>query len=107
MIQRWLRHLALTLALLFAQQGAALHELEHLADQAAEHSEQDKHSPHFPHSPHCAKCLAYAAVGSAAASAPLAFDGIAAAPIPVAEEIIPAFSTPLYAYRSRAPPRSA
>lgn len=100
---RLLYSLLLAFALLFAQQGAALHTLSHFADETPAHSEQEKHLPHFPA---CDKCIAYAAVGSAAAPSPLAFDGQTGSGIFIAATLFPVFSTPLHAYRSRAPPRS-
>lgn len=104
MIQRWLLHLAFAFALLFAQQGAALHALSHLAEGSPAHSEQEKH---LPHAPACEKCVAYAAMGSAASSPPLAFDTPKAIGIFAAIALFSALVSPLHAYRSRAPPRSA
>lgn len=104
MTQRWLLHLAFAFALLFAQQGAALHALSHLAEGAPAQS-QSQQEKHLPHSPACDKCVAYAGMGSAAAPAPLAFDAKIIAGTVAAAVLFPAFSAPLHAYRSRAPPR--
>jgi hypothetical protein len=104
MIPRRLLHLAIAFALLFAQQGAALHALSHLADGATTHSEQEKH---LPHAPVCDKCVAYAAMGSAATSSPPALDGQKAVGALAAIIPVPFFTSALQAYRSRAPPRSA
>ena len=99
---RFFYTLLLALALLFAQQGAALHALSHLADGVPEHSQQEKH---LPHSPACDKCVAYAGVGSAAFSAPFTFEGQFIAGILAATVYLLVLSAPLHAYRSRAPPR--
>ena len=99
---RLLFSLWLALALLFAQQGAALHALSHLADGVPEHSQQEKH---LPHSPACDKCVAYAGVGSAAFSVPFTFEGQIIAGILAAVIFLLIFSTPLRVYLSRAPPR--
>ncbi|MFA7239617.1 MAG: hypothetical protein WC091_05840 [Sulfuricellaceae bacterium] len=104
MIPRRLLHLAFAFALLFAQQGAALHALSHLMNGTPAHSEQEKH---LPHTPACDKCVAYAAVGSTASSSPLAFDGQKAVGLLAAIIPVPLFTSALQAYRSRAPPRSA
>lgn len=58
----------LAFALLFAQQGAAVHALSHLAEPPPAHSQQDKH---LPHSPACDKCVVYAGVGGAVAASGL------------------------------------
>ncbi|MEO6421506.1 MAG: hypothetical protein ABIR84_02140 [Candidatus Nitrotoga sp.] len=50
--------LLLTLLLLFAQQGGAVHALRHTL---AEHGQQ--HDKHAPHSSGCAHCAAYAQFG--------------------------------------------
>src|SRR5512143_2785999 len=76
----------LAFALLFAQQGAALHALSHLAEPPAGQSQQDKH---VPHSPACEKCVVYAGIGGAVASGALDIaSGIAVAG-PVARQAAP------------------
>ena len=65
---RLLLFLFIALALLFAQQGAAIHALSHLSEPLPSHSQQDKH---LPHSPACDKCVVYAGVGSAVAASSL------------------------------------
>jgi len=92
----------LVFALLFAQHGAALHALSHFADNAPNSSQQNKH---LPHSPACDKCMAYADIGSAAASSPPIFAAPETLFIPVAVLSLLFPSSPLYSYRSRAPPR--
>ena len=62
MNSRLLFLLWLAFALLFAQQGAALHALSHLADSVPAQSQQEKN---LPHSPACDKCVVYAQLGSA------------------------------------------
>lgn len=104
MKSRWLLHLCFALVLLFAQQGAVLHALSHLAENRSAHSGEEKH---LPHSPACDKCVMYAGLGGAAASAPLFF-----APQPVIAVLAAAlfalfFAAPRRPYLSRAPPRPA
>lgn len=102
MNRRLLFSLLLAFALLFAQQGAVLHALAHLAEGTPAQSQQEKH---LPHSPACDKCVAYAGIGSAASSAPLAFDGQGASGVLAAAVLFLILSSPLHPYRSRAPPR--
>ena len=101
MKSRWLLHLCFALALLFAQQGAALHALSHLAETLPAQSQQEKH---LPHSPACDKCVVYAGMGSAAAAAPPSFDLREAGESFIATQFSPLFSKPQPAYSSRAPP---
>lgn len=102
MNSRLLLSLWLAFALLFAQQGAALHALAHLTDSVPAQSQQEKH---LPHSTACDKCVVYAGIGSAASSAPLAFCVQEAADVLAAAVIFLLLPTPLHLYRSRAPPR--
>jgi len=105
MKSRWLLlHLCFALALLFAQQGAALHALSHLGENLPAQSEQEKH---LPHSPACDKCVVYAGVGSAAAAAPLVFAAQQGAIILATALFALFFSAPYRPYLSRAPPRLA
>lgn len=99
---RLLYSLLLAFALLFAQQGAVLHALAHLAEGTPTQSQQEKH---LPHSPACDKCVVYAGIGSAASSSPLVFHGQETADILAAAVLFLILSFPLHAYRSRAPPR--
>lgn len=99
---RWILFVWLAFALLFAQQGAALHALSHLADSVPAQSQQGKH---LPHSPACDKCVAYAGIGSAAPSSPPMFATQEATAILAAVLFLLFFSAPLYSYFSRAPPR--
>jgi hypothetical protein len=98
---RLLYSLLLGLAMLFAQQGAALHALSHLAEKAPAQSQQEKH---LPHSQSCEKCVAYAGVGSGVSSSPLVFASADKIAIFATVIFLTFFSAPLRAYRSRAPP---
>ena len=101
---RLLFSLWLACALLFAQQGAALHALSHLAEGVPGAPAQSQQEKHLPHSLTCDQCIAYAGIGSAAVSSPLAFDGSNAVAILAATVFFLIFASPLRAYRSRAPP---
>jgi hypothetical protein len=92
----------LAFALLFAQQGAALHALSHLTDGVPNQSQQGKH---LPHSPACDKCMVYASIGGAAPSSSLMFATQETTVILAAVLFLLFFSAPLYSYLSRAPPR--
>ncbi|MDD5240988.1 MAG: hypothetical protein PHG47_04590 [Sulfuricella sp.] len=97
----WLSFL-LAFSLLFAQQGAAVHALSHLADGVPAESQQDKHQSH---SPACDKCVAYAGIGSAAPSSPPLFAASETTFILAAVLSLLFFSASRFSYRSRAPPR--
>ena len=87
-----MRHWLLIFLFLFAQVGALAHGVSHLHDQA------------LGEEPVCEQCLAYAPIGAAAASAPLAWSVPAEA---IADEAtIPAVLIPRFqpGYQSRAPP---
>ena len=64
--------LLLTLLLLFAQQGGAMHALHHVL---AEHDQQ--HDKHTPHSSACGYCAAYTQLGGVLGSSPHSFAVIA------------------------------
>ncbi|BAN34163.1 hypothetical protein SCD_n00314 [Sulfuricella denitrificans skB26] len=104
MNSRLLFSLWLALALLFAQQGAALHALSHFADGVPAQSQQEKH---LPHSPACDKCIVYAGIGGAAASSPPVFAVPETTAILAAVFFLLFFSAPLRTYLSRAPPSLA
>jgi len=104
MNSRLLFLLWLAFALLFAQQGGALHALSHLADGAPAQSQQEKH---LPHSPACDKCMVYAGIGSAAPSSPPVFATQETTSALAAVLFLLFFSTTSYSYLSRAPPRLA
>jgi len=57
--------LLLTLLLLFAQQGGAMHALHHAL---VEHGQQ--HDKHIPHSSACGYCAAYTQLGGVLGSSP-------------------------------------
>jgi len=104
MNSRLLFSLWLAFALLFAQQGAALHALSHFADSVPAKSQQEKH---LPHSPACDKCVVYAGIGSAAPSLQLEFATQKTTDILAAVLFLLFFSAPLRTYLSRAPPSLA
>ena len=93
--------LLLAFALLFAQQGAAIHALSHLAEQLPSQSRQDKQ---LPHSPACDKCVAYTGVGSAVAASGLSLP--LSASISDYFQVTPTTQRPQLVphYHSRAPP---
>ena len=64
---RFLLSLMLAFALLFAQQGAAVHTLGHIL---AEQAQQDKQTPH---SPVCEQCATYAQLGGTLGSSTHSF----------------------------------
>ncbi|CAH1072010.1 DUF2946 family protein [Candidatus Nitrotoga sp. 1052] len=64
--------LLLTLLLLFAQQGGAMHALRHAL---AEHDQQ--HDKHAPHSSACGHCAAYTQLGGVLSSSSHSFGVIA------------------------------
>ena len=98
---RQLLFLLLAFALLFAQQGAALHALSHVTEPLPSHSQQDKQ---LPHSPACEKCVVYAGIGSAVTASALNLPPAAMAAAHL--EIEPSGCLPqsVRHYRSRAPP---
>lgn len=102
MNSRLLLSLWLAFALLFAQQGAVLHALSHLADGVPAQSQQEKH---LPHSPACDKCVAYAGIGGATPSSPPVFTIPETTVTLAAALFLLFFSAPLRTYLSRAPPR--
>ncbi len=64
--------LLLTLLLLLAQQGGAMHALHHaLAEQGQEHDKQ--HDKHTPHSSACGYCAAYTQLGGVLGSSSHSF----------------------------------
>lgn len=97
---RLLLPLLLVFALLFAQQGALLHGIEHsLAEQSQDQS--------LPHDKHCNLCEAYAQIGGAIGSNHIQFDF--ASSFEEARSIHAAsfHSVAFAAFAARAPPRSA
>lgn len=98
---RLLPFLLLAFALLFAQQGAAIHALSHLAEPLPSHSQQDKQ---LPHSPACDKCVVYAGVGTALASSALLIPATVAQISHLAVTPPALLSQPVRLYHARAPP---
>ncbi|MDD5404784.1 MAG: hypothetical protein PHZ14_09660 [Sulfuricella sp.] len=101
---RPLLFLLLAFALLFAQQGAVVHALSHLAGPQPSHSQQDKH---LPHSPACEKCVAYAGIGSAVAATGLSLPTPALAGAHFQREPGGRLAQAVCHYHSRAPPSLA
>ncbi len=100
MSRRLLFSLLLACALLFVQQGAALHNLSHvLAEQTQDHS--------LPHDPQCELCAAYAQIGSAIGSTAISFDLATAPNVPHATALHSIQTCTCAAFAARAPPRSA
>jgi hypothetical protein len=88
----------LAFALLFAQQGAAMHVISHVV---ADQKQQHKHSPH---SPNCEQCEAYAQLGGALNSSTHSF-ALDAAPNAAAQHRASTFrSTSTLAALARGPP---
>ena len=68
--------LLLTLLLLLAQQGGAMHALRHaLAEHGQQHNQQ--HDKHIPHSSACGYCAAYTQLGGVLGSSSHSFSVIA------------------------------
>ena len=65
MFKRFALHFVLIFLFVFAQIGAATHEISHIED-FAKHSQGDKNS----HKSHCAQCLSYAEVTGGLQSQP-------------------------------------
>ena len=92
---RFLLPLLLAFALLFAQQGAAMHALGHIMAQ------QDKQAPH---SPACEQCAAYAQLGGALGSRTHSFSFDAALSQAVRQRTTTFFSTHTLTTVARGPP---
>lgn len=95
---RFLLPLLLAFALLFAQQGAAMHALGHIL---SEQAQQDKQAPH---SPACEQCTAYAQLGSALGSSTYSFSVDAALSKAVRQRTTPFCSTHTLTAAARGPP---
>ncbi|MBU0592824.1 MAG: hypothetical protein KKH74_03700 [Gammaproteobacteria bacterium] len=93
--------LLLAFALLFVQQGAAIHALSHLAESLPSHSQQDKQ---LPHSPACDKCVVYANIGTALASSALLIPAAVAKISHLAITLPALLPQPVRLYHARAPP---
>ncbi|MEQ1741708.1 MAG: DUF2946 family protein [Candidatus Nitrotoga sp.] len=73
---RALFSLLLTLLLLLAQQGGAMHALRHaLVEHGQQHDQQ--HDKHIPHSSACGYCAAYTQLGGVLGSSSHSFSVIA------------------------------
>lgn len=97
---RLLLPLLLVFALLFAQQGALLHGIEHsLAEQSQDQS--------LPHDKHCNLCEAYAQIGGAIGSNHIQFDFASSFEEARFLSTTSFHSVAFSAFSARAPPRSA
>jgi len=97
---RLLLPLLLAFALLFAQQGALSHGIEHsLAEQSQDQS--------LPHDKHCNLCEAYAQIGGAIGSDRIHFDFASSFEEAHSNQAASFHSVAFAAFAARAPPRSA
>ena len=87
----------LVFALLFAQQGAVMHGIEHtLAER--------KQEPSLPHHQHCDLCAVYAQIGSAIGSSHIDFDFASSFETTLTTYTASFFSIAFTAFAARAPP---
>lgn len=97
---RLLLPLLLLFALLFAQQGALSHGIEHaLAEQSQDQS--------LPHDKHCDLCATYAQIGSAIGSSHIHFDFASSFDEAITAPSVSFHSIAFTAFAARAPPYSA
>lgn len=94
-------HFWLAFLLLFAQGGALVHGVSHLAKPAPYRSLQDQQPAHAAA---CDACLAYAGTANAAPAAPLHISATTFAPRRAAAPAAAIRSTSFQPYLSRAPP---
>lgn len=87
------------LAVLFAQQGGALHALRHAF--AEQTQQRDKQTPH---SKDCEQCTSYAQLGSALNSGYLSFELLALPIQPYAQQHFVFFTQQTFAATARGPP---
>lgn len=99
-----LLHFWLAFLLLFAQGGALMHGVSHLAKPAASRSLQDQHPAHATA---CEACLAYAGTANAAPAAPPHLPATTFAPRRAAAPAAAIRSASFQPYLSRAPPTLA
>src|SRR5512146_1431272 len=101
MLRSALLNSLLVLALLFAQQGAVMHGIEHtLIEQ-----KQDPSLP--PHHQHCDLCAVYAQIGSAIGSSDIHFDFASSFGETLSAHSSSCCSAAFTAFAARAPPYSA
>jgi K+-transporting ATPase A subunit len=99
-LNRLLLPLCLVFALLFAQQGAATHGIEHtLAEQSQDQS--------LPHHQHCDLCAVYAQIGSAIGSSHVSFDFTSSFEESLFTHSVSFRSIAFSAFAARAPPFTA
>jgi hypothetical protein len=101
MINRSFLSLLFVFLLLFAQQQALVHPLEHFADAQQKSS---NHKNTLPHSDNCAKCAALAGVASALASKSQPVIALNATFELICSVTQSLFSQSFHPYQSRAPP---
>lgn len=101
MINRSFLSLLFVFLLLFAQQQALVHPLEHFADAQQQSS---NHKNILPHSDNCAKCAALAGVASALGSKSQSVIASNSTFELISFETQSLFSQPFQPYQSRAPP---
>jgi hypothetical protein len=90
----------LVLALLFAQQGAVMHGIEHTLI-------EQKQDPSLPHHQHCDLCAVYAQIGSAIGSSDIHFDFASSFGETLSAHSSSCCSAAFTAFAARAPPYSA
>lgn len=90
----------LVLALLFAQQGAVMHGIEHTLT-------EQKQDPSLPHHQHCDLCAVYAQIGSAIGSSDIHFDFASSFGETLSAHSSSCCSAAFTAFAARAPPHSA
>jgi hypothetical protein len=94
---RYLLPLFLLLALLFAQQGAVMHGIEHTLT-------EQKQDPSLPHHQHCDLCAVYAQIGSAIGSSDIHFDFASSFEEPLSAHSATCCTIAFTAFAARAPP---
>lgn len=90
----------LAFALLFAQQGAVMHSVEHTLT-------EQKRDPSLPHHQHCDLCAVYAQIGSAIGSSDIHLDLASSFEQTFTTHSASCCSIAFIAFSARAPPRSA
>lgn len=100
MLRSVLLNSLLVLTLLFAQQGAAMHGIEHTLT-------EQKQDPSLPHHQHCDLCAVYAQIGSAIGGSNIEFDFASSFEQTLTAHSASFRSIAFTAFAARAPPRSA
>src|SRR5512146_2379008 len=100
MLRSALLNSLLVLALLFAQQGAVMHGIEHTLT-------EQKQDPSLPHHQHCDLCAVYAQICSALGSSDIHSDFASASGETLSAHSSSCCSAAFTAFAARAPPYSA